>query len=135
LGKILVHDVFAQIVGIAAKPFVLAWDLRTIGQSIWSGDLAGAAAETLGLVAHAVFPTYGYYGGYGYGLDQFPNGVPLPLNQVDYASLTHDYNFNNFGWIRNVWSPNIPSLPPGPFGLLYGTAGTLPFFLTAPLVS
>jgi hypothetical protein len=117
VGRILANDVHAAAVGVAAKPFVFANDLIKLGSAIWSLDAQAIGVRTFATIYDALIPTYGYYGGAGWGLDTFPlgqSGNPLPLNSVDWASFLHDSNLRNLQWLRNVWSPTVRSLPPGP---------------------
>jgi hypothetical protein len=130
VGRILAHDLAPTAVGILAKPIVLAQDLWDLGQSVWALDPASIARNALGTVLDQAIPTYGFYGGGGWGTRQFGNiGIPGPLNSVDWASLSHDISFRHLQWVRNVWAPTVPSLPPGPFGFAYGIIGTPPFAL------
>jgi hypothetical protein len=127
LGKIIVHDLYAAGVGIAAKPIVFAWDLRDLATDALAGNIGAVATDTIGLVLDAAFPTYGYYGGLGWGTRQFQDHVPLPLNQVDFGNLLHDMWGDNLNWVRDVWTWTGPTVPPGPFGIAYAALGTVPF--------
>jgi len=73
------------------------------------------------------FPAYGFYGGHGYGIKQFPTGNPAPLNKVDVGSFGHDKSGNDIDWIVTASSQDTPGLPAGIFGWGYVLIGT-PFF-------
>jgi len=128
-AKVLAADLAATAVGIAAKPAVIAHDLWRLGQSIGSFTPGAIAASALALGVDAAIPTYGFYGGGGWGTG-WPwgaGGWPAPLNRVDWASFHHDQSFDHFRWVQDVWSVHGRGLPPGPIGQLYGIIGTPPF--------
>ncbi len=132
VGRILGHDLAAAAVGAVVKPFVFAKDVWGLGQSVWALDPGLVARSAFNTVYDAIIPTYGLYGGAGYGLSTWPGLIgrlPEPLNRVDWASFIHDINTRNLQWATHVWSSS-PLLPPGPFGLAYGILGTPPFVLT-----
>ncbi|MCC5816032.1 MAG: hypothetical protein JJT78_14880 [Leptospira sp.] len=74
-------------------------------------------------------PNYGMYGGGSWGSSEWGNNPNLILNRLDYASLNHDINMNEWKWIENVWSTNpSPHQWVGPIGAAYSLLGTA-FFL------
>jgi hypothetical protein len=98
-----------------------------VGSAIGDLDPLAFGKSLLSTAVNLAFPNYGLYNGRGYGLRQFPNSVPNPLNRLDQAGLNHDRAFRHLDWVRDAWSPSTPGLATGPLGLAYQTLGT-PFF-------
>jgi hypothetical protein len=98
-----------------------------VGSAIGDLDPLAFGKSLLSTAVNLAFPNYGFYNGRGYGLRQFPNSVPNPLNRLDQAGLNHDRAFRHLDWVRDAWSPSTPGLATGPLGLAYQTLGT-PFF-------
>ena len=138
--EIVLTDVVATTVGLGGTAFTTVRDVAnvaTFGQIAALGNVdkkSGARVKTgiggalSGLVAHAVIPDYGFYGGAGWGTDQFGrDGKPAPLNRVDQASYTHDKLYEHLRWVKDAWSPKTEGVAPGLGGIVYTLLGTVPF--------
>lgn len=134
-GNILARDVQGFFTGVVVgTPGVIVNGIKNAGESLFQGDLLGFVGS-LALTPLAVaFPRYGNYGGLRWGRDQFgTDGIPAPVNKVDFQNWKHDIFFRHGDWASGVW--NGPGLPPGPFGNLYRMLGTSPFALAGRLQS
>jgi hypothetical protein len=134
-ARVLGVDAFALAFGnTIGKAWTLGLDIMDIGsasRSFGNSPLM-TALGTLGkalvsLPINLAFPNYGFYNERGYGLRQFPNGIPNPLNRLGQAGLNHDRSYVHRNWIRDAWSPGTPGLATGPLWLVYQTVGTVFF--------
>ena len=83
----LTADLAATLVGVVGKVYVTATDIFKIGRSLFALDLKGIGVNFAKSIHHLVVPTYGWYGGAGWGGDQDDiGGQRTPLNAVDASS-------------------------------------------------
>ena len=128
VGEVLAKDIYATVVGQVGAVGTFFQDIAGVGSSLFNLDIIGAGKGVFRTVFDAIVPNYGYYGGAGWGTRQFgEDGIPVPLNRVDWASYQHDINFDHSQWVRDVWSGDMPGVPAGPIGQAYKLLGTVPF--------
>lgn len=119
----LTADLAATLVGVVGKVYVTATDIFKLGRPLFTLDLKGFGVNFAKSIHHLVVPTYGLYGGAGWGGDQDDIwGQRTPLNAVDASSQTHDDDGNDWGWVARNWRSTN-----GPVGSLYTLLGTVPF--------
>lgn len=116
-------DIGATIVGAFGKVYVTGRDIYRMGGALFSGNM-GALGKSIATFAHdLIIPTYGWYGGAGWGLDQDGIwGKRSPFNSVDSSSRQHDIDANDWGWVARNWASTS-----GPVGSAYTLLGTVPF--------
>lgn len=119
----LTADLAATLVRVVGKVYVTTTDVLELSRSLFTLDLKGLGANFVKSIHHLIVPTYGWYGGAGWGLDQDRTWGPrTPLNAVDASSRTHDRDENDWGWVARNWKSTN-----GPVGSLYTLLGTGPF--------
>jgi hypothetical protein len=124
---------FAGVIGQIGAVWTLGGDLSTLGKDLGSFNIKLAGKQLWNTIYDfAVIPHYGFYGGAGWGIQQFKDDSMI-LNQGDYASYAHDVTCqikcDNRGWVQNQWNGNPAYVPVGPLGSVYRLLGTGPFWL------
>jgi hypothetical protein len=137
LAQITATDVAAGLVGVAGYAYTKVEDvvnILSLGNAYSNGNLLAALGRA---VQDALVPDYGEFGGPNWGTAQ-NRGPSSVMNWVDQNSYVHDQNFPgtanaNQTWVQQNWSPT-PSgqVAPGPIGVAYVLAGTVPFLLSNP---
>jgi hypothetical protein len=97
----------------------------TFGNVYSKGNLFSAVKS---LVADAVVPEYGMFGGASWGTTQ-GRGPGSILNQGDLASYHHDINLNEIEWVKRNFTTRPDAVPVGPVGASYALLGAIPFGL------
>jgi len=109
-------------------------DLTPLSAPAGDRVATGVIGAVVNLVANAAIPDYGFYGGRGWGSNQFGlDGRPAPLNRIDQASFNHDGHFRHSTWVREVYSPNTPGAAPGVGGIAFALLGAIPFSIAGAL--
>jgi len=127
-AKILGADFAALGIGQTYGNYTVAKsDLFNLWNAAKSWNVKGISINLFKTIHHIVIPKNGWYGGAGYGLEQFPNGQRTPFNLQDWANMRHDDHGMHLGWVSDSWTGNSSYLSTGPFGQAYKLLGTAPF--------
>ena len=129
LSTILVADLKAKLVGVYGH--------EVAKKNAFDKFVADPTLENIkNLALTTMIPSYGNFGGRGWGVDQ-GRDLSKILNFVDFNSALHDQEYGNLefpdankSWVyRNYSSVPSDQIAPGPFGVTYVLEGTAPFLL------
>jgi hypothetical protein len=129
LSTILAADLKAKLVGVYGH--------EVAKKNAFDKFVADPTLENIkNLALTTMIPSYGNFGGRGWGVDQ-GRDLSKILNFVDFNSALHDQEYGNLefpdankSWVyRNYSSVPSDQIAPGPFGVTYVLEGTAPFLL------
>jgi len=122
----LTADIGATVVGAFGKVYVTGRDIYRMGSALFSGNLGAFGRSVVKFTHDLIVPTYGWYGGAGWGAEQDNIwGFRNPFNAVDANSQIHDGSGgNHLGWVVDNWR-DLGTV--GPVASAYTLLGTIPF--------